>query len=90
MRNGARLLELARAAVDLLVPGGRLYYATCSLEPEENEDVIAALLAARDDLVPDPDPDGGHTRAWLPWRTGTDGFFAARLRREPQEATTGA
>lgn len=86
VRNARRLGELARGAADLLVPGGRLYYATCSLEPEENEDVLAALLAAREDLEPDPDPDGRSTRTWLPWHAGTDGFFAARLRRRPREA----
>ncbi len=82
--NAARLLELARAAADLLAPGGRLYYATCSLEPQENEDVVDALLAARPDLAPAPGEDGLSRRAWLPHETGTDGFFAARLcRRGP-------
>ncbi|MEZ4388632.1 MAG: transcription antitermination factor NusB [Candidatus Krumholzibacteriia bacterium] len=86
-RNGERLGALAAAAADLLVDGGSLYYATCSLEPEENEDVLAALLAARPELVADPDPDGTWQRAWLPWLHGTDGFFAARLRRRtPAEA----
>ena len=80
-RNADRLLALGRGAATLLAPGGRLYYVTCSLEPEENEAVIAALLAAKPDLEPDADADGRHERAWLPWRTGTDGFYAARLRR---------
>ena len=80
-RNADRLLALGRGAATLLAPGGRLYYVTCSLEPEENEAVIAALLAAEPDLEPDADADGRHERAWLPWRTGTDGFYAARLRR---------
>ncbi len=80
-RYADRLLRLARAAADLLVDGGRLYYATCSLEREENEDVVAALLAARDDLVPDPGADGRWERAWWPWRDACDGFYAARLRR---------
>jgi len=79
--NGGRLLALAGAAAELLVPGGRLYYATCSLEVEENESVIAALLDQTPELEPDPDPDGRYERQWLPWRTGTDGFYAARLRR---------
>lgn len=85
-RNGGRLLALSRASAELLAPGGRLYYATCSLEPEENEAVIEALLAERADLEPDPDPDGRHERAWLPWRTQTDGFYAVRLRRRQDAA----
>jgi 16S rRNA (cytosine967-C5)-methyltransferase len=32
--------------VRLLAPGGRLLYATCSLEPEENEHVVEACLQA--------------------------------------------
>lgn len=80
-QNAQRLQRLAAAGADLLVDEGRLYYATCSLEPEENEGVIDALLRQRDDLEPDPDPDGQYERRWLPWRDGTDGFFAARLKR---------
>ncbi len=34
-------------ALELLAPGGRLVYSTCSLEPEENEKVVAAALAMR-------------------------------------------
>ena len=71
-----RLLSLAHGALDLLRPGGLLMYATCSLEPEENEEVIAALLEQRSDLAPDP-----QWRYWLPFETGCDGFFGARLRK---------
>ena len=38
--------RLLRQAVALLRPGGTLVYCTCSLEPEEGEQAIAALLAA--------------------------------------------
>ncbi len=81
--NGARLASLARAAAALLAPEGRLLYATCSLEPEENEQVVDALVApgAGAGLAPDPDAAGIWQRRWLPQETGTDGFFAARLRR---------
>jgi 16S rRNA (cytosine967-C5)-methyltransferase len=41
----ARQLAILRSAVDQVAPGGRLIYSTCSLEREENEDVIDRLLA---------------------------------------------
>ncbi|OYZ97968.1 MAG: hypothetical protein B7X99_13090 [Rhizobiales bacterium 17-65-6] len=43
----SRLLD---AAANLVKPGGLLVYSTCSLEPEEGEAQIAALLARRSDL----------------------------------------
>lgn len=43
-RQAARQREILSAALRLLAPGGRLLYATCSLEPEENEDVVKACL----------------------------------------------
>ena len=46
----SRLLD---RAADCLKPGGELVYSTCSLEPEEGEEQIAALLEKRDDLVVD-------------------------------------
>ncbi len=94
-RSGDRLLALARHAVDLLAEGGRLLFVTCSLEPEENQEVVAALLAADPRLEPDPRPgagvlrpgagatgESGHWLELLPQHTGTDGFFAASLRRK--------
>jgi 16S rRNA (cytosine967-C5)-methyltransferase len=47
----ARLLD---QAVTLLKPGGTLIYCTCSLEPEEGEQAIAALLARRPGLRRNP------------------------------------
>ena len=87
----ARLPEkqhgILTAAASLVRPGGRLVYATCSLEPEENEGVVAAFLEQhvgwRVDSPADfpvaPDP-GGFIRC-VPHVHGTDGFTAIRLRR---------
>jgi 16S rRNA (cytosine967-C5)-methyltransferase len=44
-RQAVRQREILTSALHCLAPGGRLLYSTCSLEPEENEKVIAAVLA---------------------------------------------
>ena len=53
-RLAERQRGLLSAAVALLKPGGRLVYATCSLEPEEGEQVIDSVIAAgaQVDVVP--------------------------------------
>ena len=74
---------LARAAT-WLAPGGRLVYASCSLEPEEGERVVEAGPLAIDPVRADELPHGiapapqGWVRV-LP-AVGLDGFFIARLR----------
>ncbi|MDH7972923.1 RsmB/NOP family class I SAM-dependent RNA methyltransferase [Sphingomonas sp. AR_OL41] len=86
---------LARAA-DWVKPGGLLVYATCSLEPAEGEAQVAALLAARSDYAIDPVraeelpagivPDARGQVRTLPGMIvpdDCDGFFIARLRRQP-------
>ncbi len=45
-RQAARQRAILTAALSHLAPGGHLLYSTCSFEPEENEQVIAAVLAA--------------------------------------------
>ena len=41
----AQQVAMLRNALILLAPNGRLVYATCSLEPEENEEVVNEALA---------------------------------------------
>jgi 16S rRNA (cytosine967-C5)-methyltransferase len=44
-RQATRQREILGAALKRLRPGGRLLYSTCSLEPEENEEVVKSVLA---------------------------------------------
>ena len=83
-------------AITLLRPGGRIVYATCSLEMEEGERQVGRLLAAHPTLIRLPIVAGeagigakslsaaGDLRV-LPSHLaefgGTDGFFATRLQR---------
>jgi 16S rRNA (cytosine967-C5)-methyltransferase len=46
-----RQLALLHRAAEAVRPGGRLVYATCSSEPEENEQVVDAFLATRPDFT---------------------------------------
>ena len=89
--------EILLVAADLVRPGGRLIYATCSLLPVENQAQASAFLAARPDyravplaalwreLLPTPYP-GGDAPALLltPARHGTDGFYLAVFERGPE------
>lgn len=81
-------------ASDLVRPGGRLVYATCSLLPEEDEMQIARFLERHPDFVTRPAdalwaelcpgiaaPGEGPFLALSPAHHGTDGFFAAVLER---------
>lgn len=47
----AQQADMLAAAADFVAPGGTLVYCTCSLEPEEGPERIAAFLAAHEDFV---------------------------------------
>ena len=69
--------EILDACAPRVAPGGLLVYSTCSNEPEENGAQVTAFLARH------PDFSLEESRESLPFESGTDGAFAARLRRNP-------
>jgi len=92
--NQRRILA---TAFELLRPGGRLIYCTCSVLPEENEQVVAAFLRDQPTAQPGGWPAGlpvppGLLERTVGWQllpggdAGTDGFYYASLhKRQAQE-----
>jgi 16S rRNA (cytosine967-C5)-methyltransferase len=83
--------QLLDLAAELLLPGGTLVYVTCSLEPEENIEVVTNFLEVHPKFelsncapfLPLPARQFGKNGFFHPHPTeSTDGFFAARLVRQ--------
>lgn len=79
--------QILSALWPTLAPGGLLVYATCSIMPEENVQIIASFLAQHPDAHVDdsPQPWGhstGHGWQILPGEHTMDGFFYAKLSKK--------
>ena len=87
-----RQAEILRSAAQMLKPGGRLVYSTCTFAPEEDEWVVTAFLESHPEFTPEiieapwfePVENGGH-RLW-PHKLLGEGHFAAVLRKAEEEA----
>jgi 16S rRNA (cytosine967-C5)-methyltransferase len=73
----SRILD---ALWQVLAPNGKLLYATCSVFPRENEEVIEAFVARSKDARRTSLPDGG-TSQWLPGAEH-DGFYFALIAKQ--------
>jgi 16S rRNA (cytosine967-C5)-methyltransferase len=86
-----RQLDLVTRAAAVLARGGRLVYATCSSEPEENETVVQQFLSENPDFsladlrrtspLLEPFTDSRGMMHTLPFAHGLEAFFAAALVR---------
>jgi 16S rRNA (cytosine967-C5)-methyltransferase len=76
--------SILRAVWPLLAPGGIMVYATCSILKQENEQQIAAFLAAHPDAIELPidatwGVAGSHGRQIMTGESAMDGFYYARI-----------
>ena len=79
--------DILRNLSDFVRPGGTLLYSTCTILEEENQAVVRSFLSERNDYMLEgfsvagiDCPEGMYT--FWPNVDGTDGFFAAKLKRK--------
>ena len=88
-----RQAEILHSAAELVRPGGRLVYSTCTFAPEEDEEAVAAFLQEHPEFEPEtleapwfvPGENGSH-RMW-PHKLLGEGHFAAVLKKNGGEET---
>jgi len=88
-----RQAEILHSAAQLVKPGGRLVYSTCTFAPEEDEEAVAAFLQEHPEFQPEtldapwfvPGENGSH-RMW-PHKLLGEGHFAAVLKKTDAEQT---
>ena len=88
-----RQAEILDSAANMVRPGGRLVYSTCTFAPEEDEGAVAAFLERHPEFTPEiietpwfvPVENGGH-RMW-PHKLLGEGHFAAVLKKAEGEET---
>jgi len=77
-KHAQQQLSLLHAAARFVAPGGRLVYSTCSIDAQENEEVVRDFMQSR---------AGGsafileHSAMSFPWESGHDGAGVYRLRK---------
>jgi len=82
-----RQAEILHSAAQMVRPGGRLVYSTCTFAPEEDEQAVAAFLESHPDFIPEPmetpwfvPGENGSHRMW-PHKLLGEGHFAAVLKK---------
>lgn len=73
-RLHAAQLDLLRQAAPRVKPGGMLIYSTCSLEPEENGEVVKQFLSEHPTFALEKE------RELIPFEDGVDGAYVARMK----------
>jgi 16S rRNA (cytosine967-C5)-methyltransferase len=69
-------LALLSQAAPRLKAGGVLVYSTCSMEPEENQEVVKEFLSAHPQFQTEAE------RQLLPFANNVDGAYVARFKKQ--------